>query len=53
MSAATALNRPALHAASIDFEHPVTQKRMKFTANLPSDLASCLLTLRNIDSLHL
>jgi 23S rRNA-/tRNA-specific pseudouridylate synthase len=30
--------RPALHAASLEFEHPTTGERLKFEAPLPEDL---------------
>jgi len=32
------LKRPALHAASLGFEHPATGERMHFEASLPEDL---------------
>lgn len=34
-----ALKRPALHALSLDFDHPSTERRMSFKAPLPEDLA--------------
>jgi 23S rRNA pseudouridine1911/1915/1917 synthase len=36
--AATALMRQALHAEQLQFEHPVTGKKLKFYSKLPSDL---------------
>jgi 23S rRNA pseudouridine1911/1915/1917 synthase len=33
------LKRPALHALSLEFDHPVTHKRMIFEAPAPEDLA--------------
>ncbi|MEM9548219.1 MAG: RluA family pseudouridine synthase [Bacteroidota bacterium] len=34
--------RQALHAASLGFIHPITQEKMHFSADLPSDFASAL-----------
>lgn len=34
-----ALNRQALHAATLGFQHPVTGKSLKFTSELPGDMA--------------
>lgn len=34
----TALSRAALHCASVEFEHPVTQQKMFFEAELPEDM---------------
>jgi len=34
--------RPALHAAVLEIDHPVTGKRMKWTAPLPADMQSLL-----------
>ncbi|WP_036221855.1 RluA family pseudouridine synthase [Maritalea myrionectae] len=34
-----ALNRQALHAALLGFEHPVTKEKMVFTAPLPKDMS--------------
>ncbi len=36
------LPRHALHAAGIEFEHPVTGKQMKFSCELPADLRDFL-----------
>ena len=34
----THCNRQALHSASLDFKHPITQKEMHFASPLPEDL---------------
>lgn len=39
-AALTSLGRQALHAAELGFEHPVTGKRLKFTSDLPPDMAA-------------
>jgi 23S rRNA pseudouridine1911/1915/1917 synthase len=41
-----ALDRPALHAASLSFTHPATGGRLSFEAPLPADLESVLALLR-------
>ncbi|HJZ30260.1 MAG TPA: RNA pseudouridine synthase, partial [Hyphomicrobiaceae bacterium] len=33
------LERQALHAAELAFEHPVSGKRLRFTSCLPQDMA--------------
>jgi 23S rRNA pseudouridine1911/1915/1917 synthase len=38
--------RLALHAASLEIDHPATQKRMRWTAKLPSDMDKLLQKLR-------
>jgi 23S rRNA pseudouridine1911/1915/1917 synthase len=38
-AALTALNRQALHAYFLAFEHPVTRRRLEFESPLPADLA--------------
>ena len=43
------LNRQFLHAKSIGFIHPKTNKEMIFNSNLPKELEIILKTLRNID----
>ena len=43
-----ALNRQALHAAVLGFEHPHTLKPMRFESVLPSDMASLLSALRSL-----
>lgn len=40
------LNRQALHAESIEFDHPTTCERMKITAPIPRDMSMVLETLR-------
>jgi RluA family pseudouridine synthase len=37
--------RPALHAQSLDFNHPVTSERMTFTAPYPADFKKALKSL--------
>jgi 23S rRNA pseudouridine1911/1915/1917 synthase len=39
-------HRIALHAASLEFEHPATGKRMQFTSRLPGDMKQLLQSLR-------
>ncbi|MFN8425785.1 MAG: hypothetical protein U0X87_05950 [Anaerolineales bacterium] len=34
--------RPALHALSLTFTHPVTNERLTFTAEYPQDFATAL-----------
>lgn len=41
------IKRPALHAYSIEFTHPVTNERLTFSAPYPGDLSKALETLRN------
>jgi 23S rRNA pseudouridine1911/1915/1917 synthase len=36
------LNRPFLHAAFIQFEHPISKKNISFKSDLPNDLLSVL-----------
>jgi 23S rRNA pseudouridine1911/1915/1917 synthase len=40
------LDRQALHAAGLGFEHPVTGKRFDFESPLPADFAALLEALR-------
>lgn len=40
------LGRPALHAASLAFEHPESGERLAFSSPLPPDMAELLETLR-------
>jgi len=47
-TALKALNRQALHAAVLGFEHPLTGKPMRFESVLPADMASLLLALRGL-----
>ncbi len=46
--AATALQRPALHARVLGFIHPVTGKTMRFEVDPPGDFQLALTTLRAI-----
>lgn len=39
-------NRPALHALTLGFVHPMTQQKLSFTSDLPDDFLSLLATLR-------
>jgi 23S rRNA pseudouridine1911/1915/1917 synthase len=41
------LARPALHAKTLEFDHPVTGERMKFDSELPDDFKQALELLRN------
>ncbi len=41
-----ALNRQALHAVTLGFEHPRTAKALRFEADLPEDFAGLLTALR-------
>lgn len=45
--AAKALERQALHAASLGFTHPVTGQEMNFESPLPDDLSGLLSALRS------
>jgi 23S rRNA pseudouridine1911/1915/1917 synthase len=40
------LNRHALHAAVLGFEHPATTAPMRFESPLPADMADLLAALR-------
>ena len=40
------LDRQALHAAGLGFEHPVTGKRLSFESPLPADFSAVLEALR-------
>jgi len=42
------LDRPALHAASLVFSHPVSGQEVKFEAPLPSDLKDILKVLQSL-----
>ncbi len=42
-----AITRPALHAKSLAFIHPVTNKAMKFTTELPKDIKVLIEKLKN------
>ena len=39
--------RQMLHASSIAFVHPFTDKKLKFTADTPSDMANLIKLLKN------
>lgn len=41
------IDRQALHAAELEFVHPTTKKKMKFTAPLPNDIKHVLSYLRS------
>ena len=41
------LGRPFLHAASLSFTHPITEKAMSFTADLPPELRDFLAKLKH------
>ncbi|MBI4412005.1 MAG: RluA family pseudouridine synthase, partial [Deltaproteobacteria bacterium] len=42
-----AIKRQALHAWRVEFEHPVTRKRMKIEAPIPDDMARLIDGLRS------
>lgn len=42
------LNRPALHAQTLGFTHPLTGERLQFTSELPADF---MRTLAQLDEL--
>ena len=42
------LNRPALHAQTLGFTHPLSGERLQFTSELPSDFVH---TLAQLDEL--
>ena len=41
------LDRQFLHAKTLEFKHPITEKELKFTSILPQDLENILKILRN------
>ena len=45
-AALTALDRQALHARVLGFEHPVTRKALRFESTLPADLQTLVTALR-------
>jgi 23S rRNA pseudouridine1911/1915/1917 synthase len=45
------IERQALHAYKIGFIHPVTNKAMEFTAEIPEDMCNLITTLRKIKTL--
>lgn len=42
------LQRQALHAAELAFEHPATGKRLRFTSALPADMADLVSALKRL-----
>ncbi len=46
-SALARFGRPALHARSIEFDHPTSGERLRFEAPLPADLEQLLALLRH------
>ncbi len=48
--AAAAFPRQALHAASLDFVHPVTEERLSFSAPAPADFAGLRELLQGADA---
>jgi 23S rRNA pseudouridine1911/1915/1917 synthase len=42
------LNRQALHAATLGFEHPVTERNLRFEAALPEDMAQLLAAFTSV-----
>jgi 23S rRNA-/tRNA-specific pseudouridylate synthase len=40
------INRVALHAWTLEFKHPTTEKPVKFEAPLPEDMQNALVMLR-------
>ena len=46
------LSRQALHAASLELEHPISGERMRFEAPLPDDMAALLALLREDCRIH-
>jgi len=49
-SIAAQLGRQALHAALLEFDHPVTAARLRFEAPLPDDMVTALARLRGTPS---
>jgi 23S rRNA pseudouridine1911/1915/1917 synthase len=45
------IERQALHAYKIGFIHPVTNKALEFTAEIPEDMGNLITTLRKIKTL--
>ncbi len=45
------IERQALHAYKIGFIHPVTNKALEFTAEIPEDMCNLITTLRKIKTL--
>jgi 23S rRNA pseudouridine1911/1915/1917 synthase len=42
------IDRQALHAARLEFTHPVTKLSMEFTAPLPDDMDSLISAMKEI-----
>ena len=42
------LQRPALHARTLGFVHPVTSEQLHFSSDLPEDFVASLETLREL-----
>ena len=47
-TAVRAFPRQALHAAVLGFKHPVTAAELRFTSDLPDDIAQLLIVLRGL-----
>ena len=46
--ALAALQRPALHAQTLGFDHPASGERLQFSSPLPADFEAALAELRGI-----
>ena len=46
-SSVAPVSRPFLHAETLGFDHPVTGRRLRFTSELPDDLADLLAALES------
>lgn len=44
------LSRQALHAYSLEFTHPITKEKLKFTAEPPKDMRAVLTQLRKLNA---
>ncbi len=44
----TTLGRPALHARTLAFDHPVTGERLSFEVQPPEDFQAALAALRGL-----
>ena len=42
------LGRPALHAATLGFTHPISQVHMSFSADVPEDMMVVIRALRDM-----
>mmetsp|Transcript_24758 Transcript_24758/g.53282 ORF Transcript_24758/g.53282 Transcript_24758/m.53282 type:complete len:455 (-) Transcript_24758:15-1379(-) len=45
---AKTIDRPALHAATLGFDHPKSGERMRFSSNPPLDFEECIAQLRKL-----